>query len=225
MAIAITGYPSNIYAGIPSATMTLDRQLLVNQLGVTDSHWLNNRSIRRVQFIYEGLQGQRETLTFVGANTAKIELSEYALDSSWRLQTILVQDFDNGTIRKIRSSNPSYFAQYDLNVIGFAGFNAALLALLQKLDADNGVSDTDYASTLAPTVADSLGSPPPFNSLLAKLDLDGGVSDTNYSSLHASPVPNLIYDLANKFNSVLEKLDQDNGVSGTDYLSTLAIDV
>jgi len=79
-------------------------------------------------------------------------------------------------------------------------FNLALT----KLDADLGVTDTNYNSTLA--IVDNVNNLPAdpiknngmfqgamvtllglartrFNLLLAKLDLDGGVTDTNYNAL------------------------------------------
>jgi len=83
-------------------------------------------------------------------------------------------------------------------------FNLALT----KLDADAGVTDTDYNSTLA--IVDNVNNLPAdpiknngmfqgamvtllglartrFNLLLAKLDLDAGVTDTNYNALFNLP--------------------------------------
>ena len=71
-------------------------------------------------------------------------------------------------------------------------------ALLAKLDADSGVTDTNYAATVAT-----------FAALLTKLDADAGVTDVNYASTVTS-LPGL-----------LAKLDADAGVGNTNYSATL----
>lgn len=123
-----------------------------------------------------------------------------------------------------------------------ANFNATLT----KLDADGGVTDTDYNSTLAITdnvnniaadpikntgvfqgaVVTLLGTiRTKFNALLTKLDADGGVTDTDYSSLWALAAINAnqisqggvnqgalftrIDLIKTNFNAVLTKLDAD----------------
>lgn len=77
-------------------------------------------------------------------------------------------------------------------------------ALNAKLDADGGVSDTNYASLHNLTALASQGYglsvngmhqkdlqaalaqiETNFNAILTKLDSDGGVTDTNYNALHA----------------------------------------
>ena len=79
-----------------------------------------------------------------------------------------------------------------------ANFNG----ILAKLDADSGVTDTDYAAThvvdLNDTVVGSLG-----------LGQDNVVS--------------FLDSFVSKFNAALTQLDSDAGVTDTDYNSTLAV--
>ena len=97
--------------------------------------------------------------------------------------------------------------------------------LLNKLDLDTGVSDSDYTSTLdvvANSPFDTFA--PQFNSLLAKLDLDTGISDTDYGSTLTLDVLATEQELFTNFNALLDKLDQDGGVVDSDY-STLGFQV
>lgn len=87
--------------------------------------------------------------------------------------------------------------------------------LLAKLDADGGVTDTNYGSTLAPrSDADVLTQ---FTALLAKLDLDGGVTPTDFASTLAATAATL----PTQFTALLAKLDGAGGVTDTDYAATI----
>lgn len=113
-------------------------------------------------------------------------------------------------------------------------------ALLTKLDADAGVSDTDYSSLWALAALDAnqisqggLNQPAlytrlaliktNFNAVLTKLDADGGVTGTDYNSLGAvsigatvkgtgigqNDLVGFLDSFITKFNATLTKLDAD----------------
>ena len=98
--------------------------------------------------------------------------------------------------------------------------------LLNKLDADTGVSDSDYTSTIGYDVSSSYDIyAPQFNALLTKLDGDTGVSDTDYSSTLALDVTAQPQQLIANINLLLQKLDVDGAVADTDYFSELGFQV
>ena len=84
------------------------------------------------------------------------------------------------------------------------------VAFTAALDADDGVSDTNYAATLDFTVPTTISSPgirdqgsvlnylktvrTKYMALLAKMDLDGTLTDTNYAA--TNPMADVIDNLA-----------------------------
>lgn len=75
-------------------------------------------------------------------------------------------------------------------------------AILTKLDADGGVTDTDYNSTYA-------------------VDLDNTVVGSK--GLDQDKMVTFFQSFLTNFNATLTKLDSDGGVTDTDYNSTLAL--
>lgn len=119
----------------------------------------------------------------------------------------------------------------------------SIIGITAKLDADAGVTDTDYTSLWTPVaVTTGTGGPtsnPPYDvapqlassltqmqasiiGILKKLDADGGVTDTNYAALWtpgAATVASLVASIA----GFTTKLDADAGVTDVNYNSTLAV--
>ena len=115
-----------------------------------------------------------------------------------------------------------------------------LIGITAKLDADAGVTDTDYTSLWNPTaIVAGAGGPtstPPYDvagkevnnldvlftslvGILAKLDADAGVTDTTYTSLWKPAVATAAALRASIVGMNL-KLDNDAGVTGTDFTSS-----
>lgn len=99
-------------------------------------------------------------------------------------------------------------------VVGAIIVAVSLPLLTAKLDADSGVTDTNYATLINPiSVGDVVTK---YNALLAKLDADAGVTDTNYAALHVGTLANL----RPKYIALLAKLDADATVSATNHGTT-----
>jgi hypothetical protein len=81
-------------------------------------------------------------------------------------------------------------------------FETNLNAVLTKLDADAGVTDTDYNSTYA-------------------VDLDNTVVGS--LGLDQDKLVTFLQELVTNFNLILTKLDSDGGTSDSDYNATLAL--
>ena len=98
---------------------------------------------------------------------------------------------------------------------------AALNGVLAKLDADVGVTPTDFAATCAPAGHTLAQLETSLELLTAKLDASAGVTDTNFAALWnipsgTSPTVALLKASVNGINA---KLDADAGVTDTDYAS------
>ena len=77
--------------------------------------------------------------------------------------------------------------------------------ILAKLDADGGITDTDYAAKHT-------------------LTLPSGIQTTGVKAiLHQGEVVLLLDDFITEYNATLTKLDADTGITDTNYSSTLAI--
>jgi hypothetical protein len=85
--------------------------------------------------------------------------------------------------------------------------------LLNQLDGDPGVSDSDYFSTLGAFAGDNLRNS--VNSLAAKLDLDAGVGDTDYGASITGTAG--FVATQSDFNIIVNKLNADSGVFFVDY--------
>lgn len=96
---------------------------------------------------------------------------------------------------------------------------AALNGVLAKLDADAGVTDTNYLATCAPASATAAALQASIVLMNAKLDADGGVTDTNYSALW-NPPGSSAAQIKTAINGVNAKLDADAGVTDTNYAAT-----
>ncbi len=99
---------------------------------------------------------------------------------------------------------------------------AALNGILAKLDADGGVTATDYLATCAPAGATLAQLETSMELLTAKLDAGAGVTDTNFAALWnittgVTPTAALLKASINGINA---KLDADAGVTDTDYAAT-----
>jgi hypothetical protein len=103
------------------------------------------------------------------------------------------------------------------NIVEFHVYVDKMNDLLDSLDNDVGVSDTDYY-TLEVTQVNLWKTN--FNSLLTKLDNDTGVGYTNYSSTYAITDPS---DLKTNYNGLLSKLDTDTGVAKSTHVSEFSI--
>lgn len=86
--------------------------------------------------------------------------------------------------------------------------------ILDKLDMDMSVSDTDYLSTLEANQGSNLRDK--VTALAQKLDLDTGVSDTNYAATIAA-IGTTFANTQTAFNAIVNKLNLDAGISFTNY--------
>lgn len=86
--------------------------------------------------------------------------------------------------------------------------------LLRKLDADAGVTDGDYFSTLNAVKGDNLRDK--LTDLANKLDTDPGVSDSDYAS-SISAYTSSFPDTQAAFNVIVAKLNADLGVAFSNY--------
>lgn len=100
----------------------------------------------------------------------------------------------------------------------------AILGITAKLDADLGVTPTDFAATCNPTTATLAGLKTSIETLNAKLDASAGVTDTNYAALW-NPTAATFAALKTAINGLTAKLDADAGVTDTDYAATWATTV
>jgi hypothetical protein len=109
-----------------------------------------------------------------------------------------------------------WFDGMDENAIGTAirGINA-------KLDADAGVTPTDFAATCNPASTSPADLKTSIVALAVKLDASAGVTDVNYTSLW-TPVSTTFAALKAAVNGITAKLDADAGVTDTDYAATWA---
>lgn len=106
-----------------------------------------------------------------------------------------------------------WFEGIDDNAI-FSSF----LGITAKLDADGGVTATDYAATTNPASNSLTAVAAAIRLLTAKLDAGAGVTDTNYAALW-NPTTITIATLKAAINGINAKLDADAGVTDTDYAS------
>jgi hypothetical protein len=100
-----------------------------------------------------------------------------------------------------------------------SGLFAALNGILAKLDADAGVTATDYLATCGPAGATLAQLETSLELLTAKLDAGAGVTDTNFAALWNIPVGTspTVALLKASVAGVAAKLDADAGVTDTDY--------
>jgi hypothetical protein len=95
---------------------------------------------------------------------------------------------------------------------------AAVLGVNAKLDADAGVTPTDFAATCNPASASLADLVTAVTALAVKLDASAGVTDTNFAALW-TPVATFA-SLKAAINGINAKLDADAGVTDTDYAAT-----
>lgn len=97
-----------------------------------------------------------------------------------------------------------------------ADLQEKLRGINAKLDADAGVTDTDYASLWNPASSDLGVIADSIRGITAKLDADAGVTDTNYASLW-NPTLETQVALRAAIVGIVAKLDADGGVTDTNY--------
>lgn len=85
--------------------------------------------------------------------------------------------------------------------------------LLNKLDDDPGVADTDYFDTLEMVAGDNPRNA--VDNLATKLDADTGVNDSNYFASLAGGSD--FEDVQDDFNTIVDKLNLDTGVFFSTY--------
>jgi hypothetical protein len=121
----------------------------------------------------------------------------------------------NGTT--ITLSSVANYAEGDVltqvQYLTLSQFNRVLI----KLDADNGVDDSDYYSTLGSVIGVNLRTS--LDDLAAKLDADAGVTDTDYAST-ISGYGSSFADTQDAFNDIVTKLNADTGVVYSNYPSS-----
>lgn len=83
--------------------------------------------------------------------------------------------------------------------------------LLEKLDNDDGITDSNYFNTLNTSDESLLDTN--FNLLLIKLDNDNGITDIDFHTLEISEVLTINTQLP----LLLNKLDNDTGVTDINY--------
>lgn len=101
-----------------------------------------------------------------------------------------------------------------------AALFAALNGINAKLDADAGVTPTDFAATCNPAGATLAQLETAIELLTAKLDGAGGVTDTNFAALFNITVPPTAALLKASVNGINAKLDADAGVTDTNFAAT-----
>jgi len=92
----------------------------------------------------------------------------------------------------------------------------SLLGITAKLDADGGVTDTNYAALWNPASADLTLMKAAIVGINAKLDADAGVTGTNYTSLW-TPGAATAAVLRATIAGINAKLDADGGVTDTNF--------
>lgn len=105
-----------------------------------------------------------------------------------------------------------------------ASIYTAVLGITAKLDADAGVTPTDFAATCNPADASFGALVTSMTALAVKLDASAGVTDTNYAALW-TPSAATFAALKVSINGLTAKLDADAGVTDTDYAATWATTV
>jgi len=95
---------------------------------------------------------------------------------------------------------------------------AAIKGITAKLDADAGVTATDYEALWGSPAATITGLKAAIAGLTAKLDAGAGVTDTDYAALWGNPGANVVA-LKAAIAGITAKLDADAGVTDTDYAS------
>lgn len=95
----------------------------------------------------------------------------------------------------------------------------ALRGINAKLDADGGVTGTNYAALWNPASADPVVLAASIRGITAKLDADAGVTGTNYAALW-NPANATLSTLRASIAGINAKLDADGGVTDVDYAST-----
>jgi hypothetical protein len=87
---------------------------------------------------------------------------------------------------------------------------ASITGILAKLDADAGVTDTNYTALWNPSTATNAALIASIAGLTAKLDADAGVTDTNYGALWGTvPVYMSLHTVANGTTT----LEVTNGIN------------
>lgn len=100
-----------------------------------------------------------------------------------------------------------------------AALQEALRGINAKLDADGGVTDTNYAALWNPASSSISDLAASIRGITAKLDLDAGVTDVTYASLW-NPTSETQAALRASIVGILAKLDADGGVTDADYAAT-----
>lgn len=96
---------------------------------------------------------------------------------------------------------------------------ASLIGVNAKLDADVGVTDTNFGALCNPASASGADLKAAILLMTAKLDADAGVTDTNYTALW-TPSGTTFAALKASLNGINAKLDADAGVTDTNYAAT-----
>jgi len=97
-----------------------------------------------------------------------------------------------------------------------ASLQEALRGILAKLDADAGVTDTNFAALWNPASSDLTVLAASIRGMNAKLDADAGVTDTNYAALWNPAVATQVAMRAS-IVGIVAKLDADGGVTDTNF--------
>ena len=100
--------------------------------------------------------------------------------------------------------------------IDFAAILTSIRGITAKLDADAGVTDTNFGALWNPSSINPYALVASIAGILAKLDLDAGVTDTNYAALW-TPVDLPFTSLRAALVGMNAKLDADAGVTDTNY--------
>lgn len=98
-----------------------------------------------------------------------------------------------------------------------ADLQEKLRGINAKLDADAGVTDTNYASLWNPTVETQVALRAAIVGIVAKLDADGGVTDTNYAALWTPAALISLHTVA----AGTRTRDVTNGISVSDNVISL----
>ena len=99
---------------------------------------------------------------------------------------------------------------------------AAIIGITAKLDADSGVTDTNYTALWTPVSMEYADMRTAIIGINAKLDADAGVTDTNYGALW-NPSDFTVAVLQASIAGLTTKLDNDAGVTDTNYNATWVV--
>lgn len=98
-------------------------------------------------------------------------------------------------------------------------FESAFTNLLQTLDADGGVSDTDYESTQSFSLSSAKTNAPTLKDVPQKIGVgEGGARTPNLPELFDS-LANDLQAMADDSQSLTDKLENDSGTNTSDYSS------